>query len=174
MILDRYSEDLFFLEDFECLQINQEHFVKISALLKQVVVDEMVNMGNISLQQQTGLYFVCTGAYDPKSRQTFTFSGEYPKTSHNFAWAEETFKVGAARFMLISHTTSAVRNSIQYFSNQILWSSSGIVKKPIFSHISAPISIIIMILNDAVQQDQPHVFYDYWYAGKTRSHFKHE
>ena len=79
MILDRYSEDLFFLEDFECLQINQEHFVKIGALLKQVVVDEMVNMGNISLQQQTGSYFVCTGAYDPKSRQTFTFSGEYPK-----------------------------------------------------------------------------------------------
>ena len=31
-----------------------------------------------------------------------------------------------------------------------------------------------MILNDAVQQEHPHVFYDYWYAGKTRSHFKHE
>ena len=47
MILDRYSEDLFFLEDFECLQINQEHFVKNCAFVKQVVVDEMVNMGNI-------------------------------------------------------------------------------------------------------------------------------
>ena len=150
----------------------QEHLLKPAALVKHVILEEFTSIGDILSQKQSGLYFVCTGEYDPKEKKFYLLSAKHPKSLHQLSCVEETFKCGATRMIFVAQYSRAVEKSIRNFAVSLLRRSTPSAKKAVFSRITAPLSFLFIVLNDAVNNG--HAIYDNWFSGSLSPSFKHK
>ena len=125
----------------------QEHLLKPAAFVKHVILEELTSIGDILSQKLSGLYFVCTGEYDPKEKKFYLLSAKHPKSLHQLSCVEETFKCGSTRMIFVAQYSRAVKKSIRNFAVSLLRRSTSYAKKAVFSRITAPLSFLFIIVN---------------------------
>ena len=150
----------------------QEHLLKPAAFVKHIILEELTSIGDILSQKVSGLYFVCTGEYDPKEKKFYLLSAKHPKSLHQLSCVEETFKCGATRMIFVAQYSRAVEKSIRNFAVSLLRRSTPSAKKAVFSRITAPLTFLFIVLNDAVNNG--HAIYDNWFSGSLSPSFKHK